>query len=242
MLVSIDDRVGSREMEPYFPAGAAELTRLTYADAAFTGRGPDDTTQLIGVERKTISDLINSMVSGRFAGHQLIGLNNSYNIVYVVVEGIWRPSPETGLVEMRKGRSWVALSHGKRTYMYREVQGFLNTLRICTGIHVVHTSTICETVKLIITLYGWWNNKEFEEHRSHLQPNQGNVVNIVRHSLVRRVVAQLSGVGWKRAKEMNRYFTTVAGLVDGKPEDFMEVEGIGKKLSRSIYHELHGGE
>jgi ERCC4-type nuclease len=97
-VITIDRRTGSGELLPLFPKGVAELGCLEYGDFAWIGKGPEGLPLAIGVERKQIHDLVNSMASGRLQAHQLPGMINTYKISYLVIEGIWRPCPTTDII------------------------------------------------------------------------------------------------------------------------------------------------
>jgi len=59
--VLIDDRAGSQDLIRYSPLDStSELTRLDAGDALITGNGPDDSILTIGIELKTIADLLSS--------------------------------------------------------------------------------------------------------------------------------------------------------------------------------------
>ena len=90
-MILIDDRMGSKELLPLFRPYdvTVELSHLEYADIAFFGNGPTG-PELVGIERKTLHDLVNSMRSRRLSGYQLPGLMAAYAWVYIVVEGVWR--------------------------------------------------------------------------------------------------------------------------------------------------------
>ena len=67
----IDDRAGSRDLIKYEPVrSTGELCRLDSADVCLTGNGPNDAV-LIGVEVKSIWDLISSINTGRLQATQI---------------------------------------------------------------------------------------------------------------------------------------------------------------------------
>jgi len=240
-MITVDKRKGSAELNPGFPPGMSRLGHLEYADFSSTGLGPNGDPWLIGIERKQIRDLLSSITTGRLAGHQLIGLINSYNVVYLIVEGLFRPGPETGVLEIRIGKSWEELELGKQKWMMRGVWNYLNTLTTKCGVHWVKTFNKNETVQYVMSLYEWWNDKEWEEHRSHLAMQQPDTVAILApHSFESRVANQLKGVGWKRAEEIGNSFDSVGTMCHATLEDWVAIPGIGKKLSQSIADELKG--
>ena len=239
-MILIDDRVGSKELLPYFPKGLAELDRLEFADLSWLGNGPDGIAS-IGVERKRLRDLLNSMQSGRLAGHQLLGLLNSYDIVYLIVEGIWRSGPATGLLEELRGNMWKPVALGRRQFMRKEVDGFLNTLEVCGQVVVRTTSTERETGVLVTNTYHWWQ-KEWEDHKSHLAMHKRRFretgVRLEPPSVLRRVAAELTGIGWGRSELVEARFDSIREMVNASEEDWLSIKGIGKKIAGSVQEEL----
>ncbi len=243
-MIMIDDRTGSVELLPLFPAGIdVEVTRLVYGDISFLGNGPDGPVS-IGIERKGILDLLSSMATGRLAGHQLIGLNSSYEYVYLIVEGLWRFNPSSGLLEMRKGGDWGAACLGQRRFMAREVVGFLNTLIVKAGVMILYTGGRNETVQVICALYHWWNDKQFDAHTSHLALHRkhAETVELTKPTLVRRIAAELPGIGWGKSRAVNAHFDTVHEMVMATERDWLAVPGIGKVLAKRIVAALRGEE
>jgi len=238
-MIQIDNRIGSKELHRLFPKGTAELTHLEYADFAFTGHASDGDV-LVGIERKRIGDFINSMCSGRLSGRQLIGMINSYHYLYIVIEGMFRANPQNGVLEIWRRGGWSEYTAGKRRFMARDIWVFMNTIQVVCGIHCYHTSTENDTVQYIMALHHWWD-KEYEQHKSHLQPNNGSdTVRLFRQSVVRRVANALDGIGWEKAKAIDQMFETVEELVMADEKELMGIEGIGKKLAGSIITQLRG--
>lgn len=237
-MIYVDNRTGSKELLPLFPRGTAELTHLEYADFMFTGHY-DDGDIVIGIERKTIGDFVNCMCSGRFSGRQLIGMLNSYHYIYLVIEGVFRANPKTGVLEVYRYGGWHEYEAGRRRFMARDIWAFMNTMQVVCGLHCYHTSTPSDTAYYIRALKHWWT-KEYEEHKGHLQPHTGTMVELSRQTLVRRVAACLDGIGWGKAKAMDQAFGSVVELAVAREKELLEVEGIGKKLAKSVVEQLHG--
>ncbi len=173
-MIYIDNRIGSKELYRYFPKHLAELTHLEYADLMFTGHHEDGDV-LVGIERKRIGDLVNSMCSGRLGGHQLIGMLNSYHISYLVVEGLFRANPQSGVLEVYRSGGWCEYLAGRRQFMARDIWCFLNTIEIVCGVKCWYCPQVGDTVQWVMALHHWWG-KEYGEHKSHLQANnQGQV-------------------------------------------------------------------
>ena len=82
-MILVDDRIGAVEIAPLL--GSPNVTcRLEFADFAWSGNGPDGQVD-IGVERKSLLDLLASMTTGRLSGHQMVGLTAQYDWVYLLV-------------------------------------------------------------------------------------------------------------------------------------------------------------
>ena len=237
-MIYVDDRAGSKELLPLFPKGSAALTRMDYADFMFTGHY-DDGDIVVGIERKTIGDFVNSMCSGRFSGRQLIGMLNSYHYLYLIIEGVFRANPQSGVLEVYRRGGWYEHTAGRRRFMARDIWAFMNTIQVVCGLHCYHTNSRSDTAYYIRALYHWWT-KEYEEHKGHLQPHTGMTVELSKQTLVRRVAAQLDGIGWGKAKALDLEYTSVVELVDATSKELMGVEGVGKKLAGSIVKQLRG--
>jgi len=241
-MIVLDNRVGSKELLSHFPKSLAKLGNLEYADACFLGNGPEGPV-MVGVERKALGDLLSSMQTGRLAGHQLLGLINSYHTVYLIVEGIWRTDPRSGLLEVRRGQGWTPFGFGKRQWMTKEMDNFLNTLEVIGGVVVRTTPSMRETASLITNTYHWWS-KEWEDHKSHLAIHKGRVrqdsVLLTKPSLVRRVSAELAGISFTRSKEVDRKFKSVKEMVAASKEDWLSIPSIGEGIASSVMKELDG--
>jgi len=243
-MLSIDDRVGSKELYTHVNCGIEkELTRLDYADVSFYGSGPEEGVPVsIGVERKTLTDLVNSISTGRLSGYQLRGLINKFDYVYLLIEGLWRTNQQNGLLEIYRGRGWQPLKFGSRNYMGREITGYLNTLFIMTGVGVWRSDNLGQSGRWLSDMYLWWQ-KPWERHKSHLQfhiePSK-NHVDLIPPNLVSRICKELTGVGWDKARALGDHFRDLHTLMAADEKVLMEIPGIGKKIARSIITELHG--
>jgi ERCC4-type nuclease len=153
-MVLVDQRTGSIELVPFLEREGltARITSLQFGDFAFDGRGPGERLIAVGIERKRIRDLLNSIRNGRFAGHQSIGLRSCYECIFLIVEGILRPHPQSGLLEELRGRSWVVCSEGQESWTYRALEAFLTTQELMAGIHVRRTRDEAETAAMVAHL------------------------------------------------------------------------------------------
>ena len=238
-MLQLDDRVGSAELaEPLRTLGVpVEVTRLQYGDAQFLGNGPDgESTILVGVERKTISDLIQCVKDGRLAGDQLPGLVANYNSPWLVVEGIWREGDD-GLLQVYKGRTWD--SHRVNPITATQIRRVLLWLRSQAGFETIQTASRSDTVVFLRDLYQWWQ-KPWDEHTSLHQrhkPAKTNQWGLV-VPLPQRMLEELDGMGEVKAAAAASMFSFSDLLNAESPRIWQEIEGVGKALARKFYEQM----
>ncbi len=243
-MLLIDDRFGSKDMLiPLQTAGVpCELARLEFGDFAFIGRGIAGEDAFIGVELKRYgtdegrSDLLRSMASGRFSGHQLIGLRQTYNESWLLTEGIHRAS-DAGVLEVLVGGQWKAASVNGRYVMSATLESWLLTQIIRGGVQHWHTSTRRDTVRFLSVLYQWWCTKNLDDHRSHqtiYTPPPARAMLVAPSTFV-KMVASIPGVGWEKAFALDDSckgsVTTLLGMT---ATNLQEVPGVGAVLAARI--------
>lgn len=246
-MILIDNRIGSKELAPYIHT-RSRLTRLEYADFMFMGHGANGPVK-VGIERKVIGDLVSSISSGRLSGHQLIGLLESYGYTYLLVEGLWRPNPQSGILEKMKGRKWVNISHGNRKFMARDIWNFLNTLAVMCGVVVIYTDNIKQSGYWIDSTYHWWS-KGWDQHKSHLQfknqlpPTSGTQqkmkLHVHRPTPFERILVGITGLGWETVGKLKRRFNSPLEVAMATEKALMEVDGVGRKTAQTIIREMRG--
>ncbi len=243
-MVRLDSRSGSGELAPLFaPYGVRpNLENLPFGDIEFLGNGPHGEC-MVGIERKRISDLIQSMQSKRLSGHQLPGMAERFDYCYLVVEGIFRPGQE-GSLEILTGKTW---SPGPRGGMsYRAIDAYLTTLEVKCGLIYRRTATDHETVAVIMNLYHWWRDKAWADHKAHeavyapADPVVGRRFFYGRRdiSLVEKVAMQLPGVDSK-GKAVAKRFSSVVEMVNADAKTWCEIDGIGKLGAKKIVEAIH---
>jgi len=241
MTLFPDNRVGSKELKNVVNV-PCELTHLEYGDACFMGNGPEDVPYSIGVERKTITDLLNSMTTGRLVGHQLEGMLNAYNVIYILVEGTWRVGPSSGLVETYKGKGWSNAGWHNQRFMGTAVFNFLNTLAIMCNARIWISQNKTQSGRWLSSTYRWWE-KSWDQHKAlnTFHTENAPMAHLVRPSILQRVAKEFKGVGWDKAKAIQEKFRTVFDFVLANESALQEIPGIGKKLAKQITDEYHCG-
>jgi len=245
-VVRLDDRVGAIELKGLLEARRFRMTveRLNSGDIALEGflahgRG------MIGIERKRIHDVLSSMESHRLSGFQLIKMCKDYEILYLIVEGVHRENPDNGLLEEPHAGHWRPVTLGARRFMYYDFDAHLTSLELKTPLHVRRTRDPAETVSAVDTIWRWSNAKEWHQHRSHegfyKQPAVGPL-SLTKPSLVRRVAAEVQGIGWERSRDVERRFRTCIDMVLATEKEWMEIPRVGPTIARRAVKSFAGEE
>lgn len=241
----IDRRAGSVDLfTPLQMAGVRplELGELGYGDVQIEGRGPEGCPVLVGVEYKKLGDLAQCIDNGRLVGHQLPGMIESYQDIWLLVEGIWKPG-RSGELLVPHGPSWKSLRVGKGAFSYSAMEGFLLTLQIKMGVKVKQTGTSSQTTDWLLALNRWWTQKEWGEHHAHLAFDNSQALSLIsRPTLVRRMAAELPGIGWDKSGKVATHFDSVVGMVNAPESEWREIEGIGKGIAQNVVKAMEGGK
>ncbi len=246
-MIYIDDRIGSKELADLIDNSI--LVSLDFGDVSFEGNGAEGKIQ-IGIERKTWGDLINSFRSGRLVGHQLIGLLENYQKVYLICEGIIRENKKSGVIEEWRHGKWKKVDYSeseraRQRFAYQAVWKHLITLETKLGIEIRVTADLGETTRMIEVLHEWWG-EPWESHRSHLQQQVNNpptTFALLRPGKpswpVQFAVNLPVRVGWQKAVAIEKHFGSVPLMIEASVAQWMEVDGIGKTLANQIWRALH---
>lgn len=234
-MLLVDSRAGSKDLiKPLTNLGIeVDETTLEYGDVAFAGRGENGSSLLIGIEHKKVADLVQSLNSGRLAGHQLLGMLNFYDRSWLIVEGDWEADSI--------GRATVFSGKGKRRPLRGappaiELEKRLITLETRGGFRVRHCRTRRDSVRFIIALYRFWTDKDLDEHRSHLAIHAPDLDRglFVPVSDFRRIVAQIPGIGYETSTVVEREFQgSFRRMMLASEERWAEIVVKGKRLGAS---------
>ena len=242
-MVTLDDRAGSRDLYlPLIKEGVpVQLGRMEYGDLSWTGRGAQGIPQLVGVEYKTVEDVIKCIGDGRFAGHQLPGLIQTYNYVWLMVAGRTRSGPNGVLQVAHISGRWYDAGFGNRQFRYSDYDHWLTTIELRGGLRVRRVGDSLEAAASINGLYRWWTGKEWEDHRGHLAFDESRDLELAllrKPPLVRRMAKELPGIGWGKSAQVAAAFGTAIEMVAATEQEWSDIPGIGKTMARRIRKEM----
>jgi ERCC4-type nuclease len=235
--VYIDDRAGSRELIKHAPLNTVgELCRLDSGDAMITGNGPGGAVVVVGVEVKSVWDLINSLNTGRLAGTQLPALLDAYEQPWLLVYGAYRAAKDGQLLLLR-GRSWVPFVLGKRAVPYGYVEHFLLEA-VAMGIKIRHVADVSEAAVWIGALHRWWS-KPWEDHKGMHKFDQSQNRKFLpnmsdKERRIAKVAAALPSIGYDRATAAARHFPSIKAMINATAAEWTEIDGIGKVLANVV--------
>ncbi len=244
-MLYVDDRAGSDELvEPLRKLGLpVEEKRLKSADIAFTGRGVNGTPLLIGVEHKKMSDLVQSLTTGRLQ-EQIERQVQVYDRSWLLVEGEWDFNDE-GKVTMWAGRKKRPLRGSPPA---AELLQRLLTVYTRADVSVWPAHSRRASLIFLVALYRWWTDKDLDEHKSHVGMKSPDAASMVPLSDFRRgLMVRLPDIGIAASKAIeDRCWDDTLVPARGSErklmflttDDWAELEtidrhGNGKRLGRS---------
>lgn len=231
-MIHIDSRRGSTELAPYLKnlGVPIRLEIMESADFAWTGSGPDGTTVSAGVERKTITDLLQSRNEGRLGSGQIPALCATYDDRYLLIEVMFRIG-DGGLLltwsYQKKDWAPITVHRGRREYYITYDEIFKHALTFCRGANVIPiwTTDKVHTARVLAAMY-WHYKTPWDDHRSLKILNQAHTVTAdtvanapglslrtdFTPSPIRMVASQLPKIGYKKSAEVEKRFETITQM------------------------------
>ncbi len=223
-----------------------ETTQLTYGDAAMEGNGPDGPITL-GVERKTLQDMLQCVDDARYSAHQLVGMTKLYSKSFLILEGMWeRGTPGSALDGVliqgfNHGSSWGPLRSvgGGRTTLYSKLYRYLISVQLA-GVIITYSNDLVQTACQIVEIQQYFQ-KKWKDHTALRECQKLAIPSLSgRPSLCKRWANELTDVGVIHGEEAERLFKTARKLAAAGEQDWMAISGIGVKTARQIVREING--
>lgn len=221
----IDYRDGSKDLLKYLPSTLAVETTLEFGDAMVMGYGPSDSIVSVGVEVKSVSDLLSSVNTGRLQGHQLPGMLRDYAVPWLLYYGSYRPG-DSGNLEVRRGKTWTNFRLGSRPVPYIYLEGIL--LDLCAvGIRVKHVFNAEEAAAWLICLHRWWS-KKWSEHKGLKVFDCSKEVSLLpglsaEQEQIATIAQKLPGIGFDRAMAVAHHFPSVERMILAGAGEWAEI-------------------
>lgn len=257
-LIIVDSRTGSQELAAPLRAKApcpVIVRDLPSGDFTFTGY-LEQSLVSVGIERKTLSDLLASLYSGRLTGFQAPRMREYHDISYLIVESTFRANPETGYLEEASRGGWGPPrgGRGRRNILYEEIDHFLNSVTILAHVHILRCSSQRQTVASVINLWSWFQKEDHKSFKQFHRPPPPTALlyepeeadtDEYRAYILRMMVKELPGIGWERSQMVVEHFggsfnqMAAAGTDGWRIQGEQSRPGIGPGTVKRVMNALH---
>lgn len=240
-MIYVSHEKGSIELLPdiLMQGVKAEKLPLPSADFCFEGNGPDGTIS-IGIERKTLHDMLDSIETARY-NRQRVDMKNFYQVCVLMVEGHWRPHhPDGVLMEgFNDGLSWGYCRHRSQRTLYSKLYRYLIGVA-STGVIVCYPRNRWQCAVDVVEWFHYWS-RPYESHRSlrEIQKVAVPALNF-RPSLVRKWAQDCPNIGVTLGDLAARRFRTPLALAQADEGDWLSIPGVGVKTAQQVVKEIRG--
>ena len=235
--------------------GSVAVPTILFTDCCF---GSVD-GKIVCIERKKIGDMAQCVNDGRFLHQMQTCKENGGDILCLILEGRYRRNPEDGWLEipvwginphtMRRAEVWQPV---KPAMQFSRFDQYLTELVRDADIIIKHAEDVRGTADVIRALY-----KNFQtlpdQHQSLKQffKSPAPSVQLARPGLVRRVAAELSGLGWEWSAVVDKHFHSVREMVNADRSTWAGLEirsssgrkmRLGAKRAEKIVKSLGGSD
>jgi ERCC4-type nuclease len=243
-MILVDSRVGSADLAEHpLLDRISVLTTLPSADVSFIGNGQHGQIS-VGIELKSIHDLLQSIGSGRLQGQdgQIQRMIKSYDVCWLLYYGEYKAAQFNNLY-VRVGRRFERYP---RPFSYLE--SLLMGLQDI-GVRVSHAYDKESAVAWIAACYKRYR-KPWESHKSFrvlnvdqkiTKSSSGSLVGdliaagIDADCLQRmKTAASLPNVRYERSLAIARRFKSIRAMMVADEEEWGEIDGIGKVIARNV--------
>lgn len=243
-LVLVDPRTGAKQtktnvhdvqpmLEKTFRLPAF-VSQLDAADVCVAGAG-----RQYGIEIKTMEDLVDCIMTGRFASNQLPGLIKDYDAAFLVL--VEKYQVVAGFVKIYRKGGWR--DPYVRPISYHDLRAWMMTITVKAGVHVVELPGKLELGHFIATLYAW-AQVPWDQHTAHcafyMPPMHEQHLLTTKPGPVRLVAKEMPDVGWKRSIDVAKKFKTVREMANAGPEEWITIPGFGKVRAQRVVEFLTG--
>lgn len=221
-MIFVDYREGSQELIlPLQKRGLpVEETTLEFGDVAFEGRGEGGKSVFIGIEYKKLPELIQSLRTERLQGHQMPGMQQTYEHAYLLIEGQVLTGTDGFLLQKSRRSYRLSPMPGHMTVM--ELLKRMHVLHLCGGLNPVWAQNQVETLTQIEALYRTWTDQDLDKHKSHLAIYRPPT--LVALSSFRKVITGLPKISWKFSLAAQQRFKSLRRAMNASVEEWAALE------------------
>jgi ERCC4-type nuclease len=220
----------------------ASLERLAFGDFAFEGQGPEGSIG-VGIERKTLHDMLTCIDDHRYTGHQRVGMAKMYQVSVLMLEGQWRPHDPDGYLMEGFGSNgstrWGSASHHRKPLSYSKLRRYLFSIAL-SGVIVIYTRDVAHSAADVAEVYHYFQ-KAWKDHTTLLEMPKLHLPSLTgTPSTTRQWAACLDGIGLKHSERAEKQFRTPLALATAEEQDWLKLPGIGVPTARKIVKQIKG--
>jgi hypothetical protein len=246
--ILIANDAGSKQLATIPPLDSISILLppgdLEAGDVCFTGRSHSGDV-LIGIEVKSISDLIDSISSGRLAATQIPKMHSTYDVSWLVYYGDYRYEPRTGSLQVRRRASspWENYSNGngygnRKPLSWSSLEAFLTSPGFTSfNIHVKHCLTIEDVAYWIACVHAVWQKDPsahksfrcFDTTRSMPSRPPGDLDRVTHQ--IAWTASTLPSIRYERGVAAARHFMSLRAMFCADARAWCAVPGIGPTIA-----------
>lgn len=217
-----------------------EEAALPFGDVCIEGCGPDGKI-LIGIERKSLHDMLHCIEDSRYSGFQKIGMQGMYAKVYLVIEGIWGPGSPPNMVgclieSNTDGKSWGSASHNRNPVPYAKLKRYLISIGN-SGVEIFYTRNLHHTAWDVAEIYHYYQ-KPWDDHTSLIAVPKLKIADLRYQVPLRRKWAHcLTDVGDKLSLKAERFFPSAGKLASGDVGEWVDA-GFPAARAKAVLKEI----
>jgi len=185
-----------------------KIKHLITADIIIYGKDYHGHNISVGIERKTQSDFLNSIIDKRII-KQLIGIKENFSIPLLIIEGSEN-------------------IYSIRNFHPNSIRGMLSSIALDLQIPIIQTKSINDTIAFIETII-----KRFESPRKNISLLKKRKPVILKEKQ-EYLVESLPGIGPSIAKSLLKKFGSIINIMKASKEDLKKVEKLGDKKAEEI--------
>lgn len=216
----------------------ADVCPLAAGDFCFEGNGPEGTIG-VGIERKTLHDMLNCIDDGHLTS-QLVKLKNAFNLRVIILEGHWKPHDQTGLLMegFSGGTSWGYCKNPSKV-IYAKLYRYLISLQL-SGAIVTQSRDWQHTAYNVVEWHHYFQ-KRWSEHTALKQmPGVAVPTLAARPSLVRKWAYAIDDIGDKKSELAANHFKTPLALATADEMEWLKLPGVGIPTAQKIVRQIRG--
>jgi Fanconi anemia group M protein len=179
-----------------------DTKQLLTADFIINTRTIDGKIQSVGIERKTQSDFLNSIIDRRLL-NQLIILKENFDLPILILEG------EENIYAMRN-------------FHPNSIRGMLTTIALDFQIPIIPTKNYKDTAAFLENIA-----KRLEKSRKPISLLT-KTKPVATKELQEYIIASLPGIGPTISKNLLKEFRTIKNIMNADEKDLQKVNKIGK--------------